>query len=148
MLWEQRFKGEYISAAEMGDRRPTFTIARINSVRMDDEKKRKEVDKATIWFKETDRGWIYNKTAGHCLAAMFGKNDDAWVGKRITLYADEEVKFGSEQVGGIRVAGSPDIKEEIKIRIKFPKKKPIEVVLTPTVTKPQQTQQQQKEATP
>lgn len=144
MLWEQRFRGEYISAAEMGDRRPTFTIARISSVRMDDEKKKKEVDKAIIWFKEIDRGFVYNKTAGHCLAAMFGKNDDAWIGKRVTLYADPDVRFGSEQVGGIRVAGSPDIQEEIKIRIKFPKKKPFEVTLTPTEMK--KSQQQQKEA--
>jgi hypothetical protein len=144
MLWEQRFKGEYISAAEIGERRPTFTIAKVGNVRMDDEKKKKEVDKPVIWFKEIDRGFVYNKTAGHSLAAMFGKDDNTWIGKRVTLYADPEVRFGGEQVGGIRIAGSPDIKEEVKVRIKFPKKKPFEVTLTPTA--PQQ--QNQKEAAP
>jgi len=132
MHWEQRFKGEYISAGEIGDRRPTFTIARIGNVRMDDEKKKKEVDKAVIWFKEIDRGWIYCKTSGHSMAAMWGKDDANWIGKRVTLYADPDIMFGADQVGGIRVAGSPDIDKEIKIRIKFKKKRALEVVLTPT----------------
>jgi hypothetical protein len=144
-LWESRFKGEHISAAEMGERRPTFTIARITTLRMDDEKKKREVDKPAIWFKEIERSWLYCKTSGHSIAAMFGKDDSAWIGKRITLYADPDVRFGSEQVGGIRVAGSPDIEKEIKIRVKFPKKKPIEIVLTPTAA-PATTKQAQKSA--
>lgn len=132
MKWESRFKGEYISAAELGDRRPTFTIAKITISRVEDEKKKKDVDKPVMWFKEIDRGWMYCKTTGHCCSAMFGEDDDAWVGKRITLYADPEVRFGSEQVGGIRIAGSPDIAKPMTVRIKFPKKKAYELQLVPT----------------
>ena len=147
MIWEQRFKGEHLSAAELGNRRPTFTIVRIGSVRLDDEKKKKEVDKAVIYFKEIDRGWVFSKTSGHCLAKMFGEDDDAWIGKRVTLFADPDVKFGGDQVGGIRVSGSPDISQPMTIRIKFPKKKAIEVTLTPTApSRPSQNQPQQEKS--
>lgn len=132
VLWESRFKGEYISAAELGDRRPTLTIVRISTCKMEDEKKKRDVDKPVMWFKETDRGWLYCKTVGHCLAAMFGDNDDAWIGKQITMYADPEVRHQSEQVGGIRIAGSPNIPKPLVVRIKFPKKKAFEVHLVPT----------------
>jgi hypothetical protein len=138
MNWEQRFKGEFISAKEIGDRRPTFTIAKIGTVKMDDEKKRKEIDKAVIWFKEIDRGFVFSKTAGHALAAMFGKDDNDWIGKRVTLYADPDVMLGGDQVGGIRVMGSPDIQKEIKLRIKFPKKRAIEVNLVQTAAPKQE----------
>jgi hypothetical protein len=132
MKWDSRFKGQYISAAELGNKRPTMTILKVAICKTDDEKKKREVEKPVIFFKEVDRGWMYSKTAGHCLAAMFGGDDDNWVGKRVTLYADEDVYFGSEQVGGIRVAGSPDIQKPMTIRIKFPKKKAMEVTLQPT----------------
>ena len=140
MNWESRFKGEYISAVELNNNRPTLTIAKISISRVEDEKKKREVDKPVMWFKEIDRGWMYCKTTGHCMAAMFGNNDDAWIGKRVTLYADPEVRFGSEQVGGIRIAGSPDIAKPLTVRIKFPKKKAFEVQLAPTKAPTQQQQ--------
>ncbi len=143
MKWESRFKGDYLSAAELGDRRPTLTITKISTSKVDDEKKKKEVDKAVMWFKEIDRGFMYCKTTGHSLAAMFGEDDDNWIGKRVTLFADPNVHFGGEQVGGIRVVGSPDIAKQIVVRIKFPKKKAFEVTLVqtkaPTAAPQQQT---------
>lgn len=141
MKWEQRFKGEYLSTIELGDRQPTFTITKISTTRLDDEKKKREVDKAVMFFKEVDRGWMYSKTAGHCLAKMFGEDDAGWIGKRITLYADEDVYFGSDQVGGIRIAGSPDIQKPLIVRIKFQKKRAFEVKLVQTAApRPQQQQ--------
>jgi hypothetical protein len=133
--WESRFKGDFLSAAELGDRRPTFTIDRIAHTKVEDEKK-KNVDRAVMYFKELDRGWMYCKTTGHCMAKMFGEDDDAWIGKRITIYGDPSIQFGGEQVGGIRIAGSPDLKEAMTVRIKFPKKKPFEVKLIPTKAQP------------
>lgn len=132
MKWESRFKGDYISAAELGDKRPTLTISRITICRIEDDKKKKDVDKPVMWFKEIDRGWMYCKTTGHACAAMFGEDDEQWIGKRLTLYADPNVSFGGDQVGGIRIAGSPDIEKPIQVRIKFPKKKAFDVHLVPT----------------
>lgn len=136
MKWESRFSGEYISAAELGDKRPTFTITRVTTTNMEEEGKeagsKKKKSRGVIWFKELDRPWLYCKTAGHCLASLFGPDDDNWVGKRVTLYADPSVVFQSEQVGGIRIAGSPDIAKTLKVRIKFPKKRAIELELQPT----------------
>lgn len=159
--WESRFKGEYLSSAELGDRRPTFTIKQITIIRVDEEKppegedapkvekKKKVTDKPVMWFKEIDRGFMYCKTTGHSCAAMFGEDDDGWIGKRITLYADPNVRFGSEQVGGIRVAGSPDITKPLTVRIKFPKKRAFEVQLVPTkAAPPQQSQQPPASALP
>lgn len=132
MNWQQRFKGDFISSAELGDRRVTMTITRITSTQMTDEKKKKEVEKPVMYFKEIERGFVYCKTIGHCIAAMFGPDDDQWVGKRITLYSDPTITYGPDTVGGIRIAGSPDIPKQLKVRIKFPKKKAFEVELHPT----------------
>jgi hypothetical protein len=148
MNWQQRFKGDFISAAELGDRRVTMTIARIASTKMDDEKKKKEVEKPVMYFKEVERGLIYCKTIGHCVAAMFGDNDDKWIGKRITIYNDPTITYGPDTVGGIRIAGSPDIPKALTVRIKFPKKKAFEVPLRPTTMKPADTTTPQQPAPP
>lgn len=131
MNWKARFKGEYIAAVELGNKKPTLTIKKVDTIKMEDEKKKKDVDKAVIWFKEIPRGWIYCKTTGFCLAAMFGEDDEQWVGKRVTLHS-EMVQVGPEKQPGIRVTGSPDIAKPIKVSIKLPKKKAFIVTLVPT----------------
>jgi hypothetical protein len=130
MIWKARFKGDFIAAIEFGDKTPTLTIAKIETVKLEQEDG-KNKDKAVIWFKEIPRGWVYCKTTGFCMAAMFGEDDANWIGKRVTLFS-EIVQVGRERAPGIRVKGSPDIDKPVKVSIKLPRKKAFTVVLRPT----------------
>ena len=42
------------------------------------------------------------KSMGRVLTAAWGK--ESWVGRRLTLYTDTSVKFGGQEVGGIRIS--------------------------------------------
>ena len=130
MDYRALFKGEYISAAEFGDRRPTMTIAKVELCKLEQEDGRQK-DKGIIRFRETDRGWVLNRTNAECIAAMFGRETNDWVGKRVTLFSTP-VKFGGKTEPGIRVKGSPDIAADVTVSIKLPRKKPQPMVLEVT----------------
>lgn len=74
--------------------------------------------------------WLPSRTAADCIAAMFGKECEGWVGKRVILYHDPTVKVGKEIKGGIRVRGG-DIPKPIVATITLPRKKPFDVRLSP-----------------
>jgi len=93
---------------------------------MENEKGAKE--KGVIHFKETDRGFVVNRTNAEALAAMFGRETEAWIGKRVKLAAIE-VQFGTEKVPGIRVVGSPDIAAPVTFELKLPRKRPQRVTI-------------------
>jgi hypothetical protein len=132
--WKTLFKSDnFISAVELENKKPTLTINRIQSVKLEQEDGR-EKDKPVIFFKEIQRGWVFCKTTGHCLSAMFGEDYNGWVGKRVTLHA-EPVQVGRETQPGIRVTGSPDIDKPLTVKIKLPKKKAFIVKLIQTIAK-------------
>lgn len=135
--WQTLFKNEnFIAAIELmeGNKKPTMTIDRVNSVKLEDEDGKMK-DKPVIFFKEIKRGWVFCKTTGFCLAAMFGEDIDNWPGKRVTLHA-ELVQVGGEKKAGIRVTGSPDLeKDAVSVRIKFMKKKAFILKLVKTAAK-------------
>jgi hypothetical protein len=134
MKWQAMFRGDYVTAAEMGDARPTLTIAGAKVVRLAGEDGR-EKDKGVVTFRETDRGWVICKTVAACLGAMFGDETDGWVGKRVTLYATE-VAVGREKKLGIRVVGSPDLAKPVEAEIRLPRKRPFKMKLIPTAAGP------------
>jgi hypothetical protein len=133
MDWRAAFKGQFIKAVEFGGKEPTLTISDAKLVKVEDEKTKKEKDKLVIFFREIDRGWIPCKTACFCVSAIAGSNDTAtWAGKRLTLFCDPAVQFGSLTVEGVRVKGSPDLTRPIDVTIRLPKKKPFIAHLVPT----------------
>lgn len=50
------------------------------------------------------RAWRPPLTVLRLLIAAWGDEAAEWTGRRVTLYRDESVRFGSDQVGGIRVS--------------------------------------------
>jgi len=51
---------------------------------------------------DTKHPYKPGKSMGRVLTAAWGK--DSWVGRRLTLYTDTSVKFGGQEVGGIRIS--------------------------------------------
>ncbi len=60
--------------------------------------------KYTLTFAELDKPLVLNKTNGNRIARITGEGEfDAWIGKKVELFNDEDVEFGGKLVGGIRV---------------------------------------------
>lgn len=79
----------------------TVTIAShsIEPVQNESGKSRKGV----LRFREHVKPLILNVTNSKTIAKLYGKDADGWIGKRIALYFDPNVRFGREMVGGVRV---------------------------------------------
>lgn len=63
----------------------------------------KEV-KLVLGFEETDKQLVCNITNFKKIAKVTGEEDsEDWIGKKIVLWFNEDIEFGGEAVGGIRV---------------------------------------------
>lgn len=56
-----------------------------------------------------DRVWRPPLTMLRLLIAAWGDDAKVWVGRRVTLYRDETIRFGRDAVGGIRVSHMSDL---------------------------------------
>lgn len=127
--WDELYEGRFLKAGHLNGQMVTFTIADVIVDELLGDKG--EQKKGIIRFREDERELALNKTNGKYLLAMFGRRVAEWKGKRVTLKPDK-TKFGPEVVDCIRIFGSPDISAPVKVTIKQPKRKPVEVVLQPT----------------
>lgn len=133
------FLGEYISAAELVGKTFTGTISKVTLEKVeslkatDDDGAGKMKDKVIVYFKESKsgRGWLLNRTNCEALKALWGRETDAWLGKHVTLFA-QQVRVGKKMEPGIRVKGSPDLTESLTFELKLPRKKAVLTTLVPT----------------
>lgn len=58
--------------------------------------------KPVIYFEETDKGLVLNKTNANTISHLFGSETEAWSGKRISIFATE-VDFAGKQTLALRV---------------------------------------------
>jgi len=94
------FPSKYLKAADLGDSDRTVTIAKID---IEDIGKGKEQElKPVLYFNETKKGLVLNKTNSKTIKSLHGPETDAWVGKQITLFTTE-VDFAGDQILAIRV---------------------------------------------
>ncbi len=57
------------------------------------------------------------KSMRRVLISVWGDKGSEWVGKSMTLYRDQSVKYGGVEVGGIRISHVSGIDEEIKLAL-------------------------------
>lgn len=57
------------------------------------------------------------KTMRKVLIFAWGEDGRAWRGKSMTLYNDQQVKFGGMDVGGIRISHLSDIPRDLKVSL-------------------------------
>ena len=120
--------GPNIGAVEFGGegKTRTITVAAVDATVLPDMSGR-EKKEFRVAIKGTDRYWIVNKTNQQSLAAMFGNDVEAWVGRRVVLVAEANTK--SESGLAIRVYGSPDIAADVEAVIRLPRKTPVKRLL-------------------
>lgn len=74
-------------------------------------------DRGILYFNEYAKGMVLNKTNLMRVSKVCGSTEtDDWTGKQVVIYVDEEVEFGGEQVGGLRLRAP---KTETKGKGKF-----------------------------
>lgn len=60
------------------------------------------------------RVWRPGVTMRRLLARLWGSDSEPWTGRRVTLYNDEKVRFGTDVTGGTRIAAMSDIGDKPK----------------------------------
>lgn len=99
---ELLFPTEYVAAAELKGRDVTLTIARVQVDELQRKGSSAKERKPIIYFTETKKKLVLNKTNAKTIAALYGGEVSAWAGKRITLFPTTD-KFGRETVDCIRI---------------------------------------------
>jgi hypothetical protein len=66
---------------------------------------------------EAGRPYKPCKTMRKVLIFAWGPDGREWVGKSMTLYNDPQVKFGGDEVGGIRISHMTDIERDIQLSL-------------------------------
>lgn len=73
-----------------------FTIASVSAGKTDQP--------VNLHLAEFDRPWRPGKSMRRVLVKLWGRDASAYIGRRVELFCDPEVKFGNDKVGGIRIA--------------------------------------------
>lgn len=92
---------DQLDAVDLIGKPQTFTIT--------DVRAGKDDQPVNIHLAEFPRVWRPGKSMRRVLAACWGTDASAWVGRRVTLYCDETVRFGNDVVGGTRISHLSDI---------------------------------------
>jgi hypothetical protein len=133
------YPGRFIRAADLGKTKPVYTIDRV--LADDLEGDRGAERKVIVVFREIAQAWVLSKINGTCLLAMFGRDVRAWSGKRVCLYATDQLMPMPTAKGDdrfcIRVYGSPDLTADLSVEFKVPKRKPILMTMKAPSKKPQ-----------
>lgn len=94
----------------IGGRTMTITITNV-SIKMDEQP-------VTIHF-DGDNGKPYKpgKSMRRVLVNVWGPDAKAYIGRKLTLYRDDSVKFGGMDVGGLRISHMSGITEPVTMAL-------------------------------
>lgn len=121
-------KSDQLDACELPTPR-TFTIAKVAKGATDEQP-------VQVWFAEFPRPWRPSKGMRRVLAAAWTPMAQEWVGRRVTLYCDTDVKFGGIEVGGIRISHLSDLEGPKKVPLLVAKGRSAMFVVQPLVGDP------------
>ena len=127
--FDKMYPGRFVKAADFNGKDVTLEISEVKLEELEGDKGAQT--KGIVSFKGAKKSLVLNKTNGLCMRAMWGRETDAWIGKRVTLYPAE---LDGELC--IRVRGSPDIADSITFELKLPRKKSVQKTLMKMVAKP------------
>lgn len=102
MRTSEMIESKYLKQADVPE--PVIvTVGKIGKVNLAKEGDAEEM-KWAIRFKEFQKPMLLNSTNIKLLEKACGSDDtDDWVGKEVILYNDENVTFGGQVVGGLRI---------------------------------------------
>lgn len=86
------------------------------------------------------RAFRPSKSMRRVMVAAWGASTDAYTGHRMTLYRDPTIKFGRDEVGGIRISHMSHIDKNLKIALTVTRGKREPFVVEPLVERPRKTE--------
>jgi len=96
------YPSKYINSGDLKGRKITVTIAELKRELLKQRNGQQEA-KPILYFKETSKGLVVNKTNLKTLQSVCGSREsNDWTGKKVVLYATP-VTFGDEIRDGIRI---------------------------------------------
>lgn len=99
-LYEKDFLGQW----DCTDEDLILTIKGVSQEEVVQPKTNKKTKKVCLAFKETDKKMVLNATNRDIIAGLIKTWDyTKWPGVKVQLYKDPKVRFGTEEVGGLRV---------------------------------------------
>lgn len=103
----------------------TFTIARVQVTGGDQP--------VSVWFHEFSprRPFKPSKTVRRLMIRGWGDESKAYVGKRITLFADPSVTWAGEEVGGIRVSHMSGLERQMRLSLPVSKNRNVTHLVDP-----------------
>ena len=99
----EAFEGNYIDALCVNDKDVKLTIKSVSCPGVVKSADGKIIDRPIVYFEETDKGLILNKTNAKSIGLRHGNEMDDWAGKSITLFATTTDGFGKKNVPCVRV---------------------------------------------
>lgn len=93
----------------------TFTIKEVRAHRSDTADG--NAQPFDYFLEEFPRPFRPSKTVRRILVTAWGKDANLHTGRRMTLYRDPDVKFGGQDVGGIRVSHLSHIEKPLKLAL-------------------------------
>lgn len=129
MDYDQLFPGRFLKSGEFQGKDVTLTVASIRLEELPQDQGGTRT-RGIIGFRETKKELVLNRTNGESIKAMFGRDTDDWIGKRITFYPAPHLdSFTGERGTAIRVRGSPDLEEDKRFDLRLPKRRPVPMVM-------------------
>lgn len=72
----------------------------------------------SIYYEgDSKRPYKPSKSMRRVLVAIWGADGEKYIGRRLTLYRDPQIKFGGELVGGICISHASHLSEPIQIAL-------------------------------
>ena len=95
------FPSKYLRAADLAGKDAVLQIAKVQVDALQMAGGKKE-NRPVIYFNNTEKMMVVNKTNVKVIAKQLGKDTDSWTGQNITVFPTT-TKFGRDTVDCIRV---------------------------------------------
>lgn len=123
--FDDLYPNRFLKAGNLGDKPVTVTIAAVSHDNLEGDKGVEQ--KVILSFERTPKQLVLCKLNAHCIKAMFGAKVAEWIGKRVTLYATDQIMPMATKKADdrycVRVYGSPDIAADFSFEWRPPKRK-------------------------
>lgn len=99
-LYEKNFLGQW----DCTDEDLILTIKGVSQEDVVQPRTNKKTKKVCLAFRETDKKMVLNATNRDIIAKLLKTWDyTKWPGTKVQFYKDPKVRFGTEEVGGLRI---------------------------------------------
>ena len=95
-------KSDQLNAMDIAGYEPVITIR-------DVQVKQGDQPVSVFYHGDNGRPWKPSKGMIRILAAAWGRDSSAWVGKSAQIYCDPDVMYAGQKIGGVRIRALSDI---------------------------------------